>query len=114
MIKETFGDYLRCKRGNISAAAFAKEVGISSVYLLDIEKGARNVPKREVQIRIANCLKLSTEEKYHLYDLGATGKEGIPADVWMYITGNSGLIKRIRNEAIIEESQMKTVEKELL
>ena len=47
---KTFGELLHLIRSRQNASQLVKEVGISYVYLLDIEKGARTAPKESILI----------------------------------------------------------------
>lgn len=65
-----FGEFLVQKRlqSGISAKWLAAALGISQVYMCDIEKGRRRVSDKLLK-RLAELLLLSEEERYEMYDL---------------------------------------------
>jgi len=98
-MKEKFGDYLQKIRSpRASATNFSKSIGISIVYLRDIERGRRPAPKNQVIIKIADALEMSIKERQHFFDLAAEEKEDIPADIWNYLYKNKDAIKCVREQ----------------
>lgn len=72
----TFGSYLREKRmgRDISLTYLAGELGVSAVYICDVEKDRRAAPKPEYLEQIAEMLKLSEADRNTMYDLAALTK----------------------------------------
>lgn len=72
--KLTFGRFLSQKRigRDILLKDLAAELGVSAVYMCDIEKDRRNAPKREYLDKIADMLHFSNDERNQMYDLAAT------------------------------------------
>ncbi len=67
-----FGEFLvqRRLKSDISAKWLAEALGISQVYMCDIEKGRRRMSD-EMLKRLSELLLLSEEERYEMYDLAA-------------------------------------------
>ena len=53
---KTFGELLHLIRSRQNASQLVKEVGISYVYLLDIEKEREQLPKESILIALADKL----------------------------------------------------------
>jgi transcriptional regulator with XRE-family HTH domain len=72
----TFGSYLREKRmgRDISLTYLASELGVSAVYICDVEKHRRAAPKPEYLEKIAEMLRLNEAERNLMYDLAAITK----------------------------------------
>ena len=75
-INHTFGTFIKEKRKErgISLRRFAEEVGISPVYLSNLENDRMRPPKDDVVSNIAVQLKLSDVDTALLYDLAARAK----------------------------------------
>lgn len=91
--KLTFGEFLteRRKIRGVLMKDLAEELGVSKVYLCDVEKGRRAVTKPEHLQKIADYLNLSEEERNTMYDLAAearTYQKGISPDLPEYIMEN--------------------------
>ena len=91
--KMTFGEFLTEKRKNrgILMKDLADELGVSKVYLCDVEKGRKAAPKPEYLQIIAEQLNLSEEERNIMYDLAAEAhafSKGISPDLPEYIMEN--------------------------
>ena len=74
---KTFGELLHLIRSRQNASQLVKEVGISYVYLLDIEKGARTAPKESILIALADKLefhegRLEASRNKTFYDFADT------------------------------------------
>lgn len=91
-----FGEFLHTIRSRQSASQLVKKIGISYVYLLDIEKGARTAPKDELLLALAENLQFKEGEKELFFDLAARERKSIPADVSQYIQNNAEIIDIIR------------------
>lgn len=60
---KSFGKLLHIIRIRQNASQLVKEVGISYVYLLDIEKGARMTPKETVLLALVDKLEFREGER---------------------------------------------------
>lgn len=87
--QESFGELLKRKRisKGISLRAFATDMGISPVYMCNIEKGRNPAPSDELVDKMAEALQLSNEEKVLFFDLAAKTKNGtaVSRDLPKYI-----------------------------
>ena len=92
-----FGEFLVPQRvqSDIPAQWLAEALGISQVYMCDIEKGRRRISEALLP-RLAELLKLSEEESYEMYDLAAQAKNTVSADVAEYIMQNDIVRRLIR------------------
>jgi transcriptional regulator with XRE-family HTH domain len=72
--KLTFGRFLTEKRisRDITLRGLAAELGVSAVYICDVEKDRKTAPRQEYLEKIAELLHLSAEEQNEMYDLAAT------------------------------------------
>lgn len=91
--KITFGEFLCEKRKSrgVLMTDLADELGVSKVYLCDVEKGRKAAPKSEYLQIIADYLELSEEERNTMYDLAAEAQayqKGISPDLPEYIMEN--------------------------
>ena len=94
-------------RSRQNGTQLAKNADISYVYLLDIEKGARSVPRKKVLIALADNLMFRDGEKEVFFDLASKEKEEVPADISEYIYQNYELIdiiRKIKNKSPTGES----------
>lgn len=92
-----FGEFLvqkRLQRG-ISAKWLADALGISQVYMCDIEKGRRRVSEKLLK-RLAELLLLSEDERYEMYDLAAKSDNSVSFDLSDYIMQNDVVRKALR------------------
>lgn len=92
----SFGEFLHKIRVRQNGTKLARDSGISYVYLLDIEKGARPVPRKTVLCALANHLDFADGERKLFFDLAAKEKEEVPTDVTEYIKEHPQLIDIIR------------------
>ncbi len=92
-----FGEFLVQKRlqSDIPAKWLAEALGISQVYMCDIEKGRRRISEALLP-RLAELLQLSEEESYEMYDLAAQSKNTVSADIAEYIMQNDIIRRLIR------------------
>ena len=92
-----FGEFLVQKRlqSGISAKWLAGTLGISQVYMCDIEKGRRRVSDKLLK-RLAELLLLSEDECYEMYDLAAISKNSVSSDLSDYIMQNDIVRKVLR------------------
>lgn len=93
----SFGEFLVQKRlqSDIPAKWLAEALGISQVYMCDIEKGRRRISEALLP-RLAELLQLSEEESYEMYDLAAQAKNTVSADIAEYIMQNDVIRRLIR------------------
>ena len=107
--KMTFGEFLTEKRKSrgVLMKDLADELGVSKVYLCDVEKGRKAAPKAEHLQIIAEQLNLSEEERNIMYDLAATAHaypKGISPDL-LNIIRESGF-----NAINLDEAERKTID----
>ena len=77
--KHTFGSFIKDKRLKIgiSLRKFSEQIGISPVYLSNLENDRMSAPKDEVVSTIAKLLLLNESETMTLYDLAAKTKNNV-------------------------------------
>ena len=75
-ISHTFGTFIKEKRqqSDISLRKFADQIGISPVYLSNLENDRMPAPKDDVVSNIARQLHLNEADTAMLYDLAAKAK----------------------------------------
>ena len=75
----TFGSFIKEKRlkTGISLRKFSEQVGISPVYLSNLENDRMTAPKDEVVSNIAKLLLLNETDTTTLYDLAAKTKSNV-------------------------------------
>ena len=99
-MKEEFGLFIKEKREQkyISLRNFSKMIGISPVYLSNIENGERPAPKNDILMRIINALLLDEKEKETIWDLAAQTKKNpcIAYDLTEYLIYNANVYKILR------------------
>ena len=99
-MNQTFGDYIRQKRlfRMIKLNQFAKQIGISNVYLSYIESGKRPAPSTPILNNIADVLNLSSSETTLLYSLAALSHNhgDFPQDLLDYINSRPYIIVALR------------------
>ena len=115
MAELTFGEFLHSVRSRTKGTHLAKAVGISYVYLLDLEKGARPVPSSTVLNALADSLSLSPIEREQFFDLAAKEKGELPIDVTAFVKGDKDFIAFIRQikNAQPEENFWSTLSKSI-
>lgn len=84
--EKTFGRFLISKRmeHEISARQLAISLGISAVYICDIEKDRRPVTE-EILEKLPSLLCLNETETEEMYDLAAKSRNTVSADLPEYI-----------------------------
>lgn len=87
-----FGKFIDVKRrgrgGNgsdIMLKDIAAAMGMTATYLSDIIKGRRNPPEMRLLEKIAEVLKLSSEEKEEMFDLAGRERDEAAPDLPGYI-----------------------------
>jgi len=83
----TFGEFIVAKRRarDIPARQLADALGISPVYMCDIEKDRKYAVSREFLSKLANLLLLTETERELMYDLAAFSQKSVSADLPEYI-----------------------------
>jgi transcriptional regulator with XRE-family HTH domain len=73
-------------------------IGISAVYLSNIENGVRSAPSEKVLNAISDVLELSDREKIMLFDLAASSKKSgtVAIDIAGYIKENKCVSNALR------------------
>lgn len=106
-----FGEFLHSIRIRTKCSHLVNLVGISYVYLLDIEKGARPVPSNNVLVALAENLPFEEGEKEAFFDLAAAEKQEIPIDIAAFLTENKQLLTFIRevNKASLNEDKIESL-----
>lgn len=97
----SFGDFLHEVRSRQNGSSLARSAGISYVYLLDIEKGARSVPSKRVIKALAENLQFEEGEKEMFFDLAARDAADLPVDLVEFLRDNEKVQKMLRR---IQES----------
>lgn len=99
-MEQSFGAYLKEKRleKQIRLNAFAKMVGISTVYASYIESGKRPAPSRKILQNIADTLSLSPEDFDKMLTLAelSRNKSSFPENIWNYISERPYVIETLR------------------
>ena len=111
----TFGIFLKEKRqqNGLSLRALGKQVGLSHIYLYNIENGKKAPPSDDVIKRLANALNLDEKSRLLFFDIAAKCKfdaDGsnyyIPVDISQYLNKNEDARNVIReaNQKVINNS----------
>ena len=86
---QTFGGFIRQKRKEkmLRLNAFAKQIGISNVYLSYLESGKRPAPSQAILNRIAQVLALSPKEEAYMNYLATLSRSrfSIPENVMKFV-----------------------------
>ncbi len=108
-----FGELLHLIRSRQNATQLIKDVGISYVYLLDIEKGARPAPSETVLLALAEKLDFQDGEREKFFDLAAKERNTVPADVSQYVREHNEIIEVVRaiNNSSVELEYLKRLVK---
>ena len=80
----TFGRFIREKRldaGDIMLKDIGYAVGVSLSYLSDIEHDRRNPGEGFNYEALAKLLRLTEDEKAHMYDLAGKCRKTVPEDI---------------------------------
>ena len=94
-----FGHSLRIVRINqgLTIRKVAETVDVTATYISDIERGNNKPPNKQLMEKIFDALDLQDVKiKYHLYDLAAEKRGGVPEDIVEYIKKNNSLRMVIR------------------
>ena len=94
----SFGAYFveLIKQHNYSQADFAKDIGVSKTYLVDVFHGRVKPPTPEMQEKIVTMLGLEENEKIDFFSKAAIGRKELPKDIVDFLSGNQSEIDNIR------------------
>ncbi len=83
---ESFGEYIKARREILgkSIRGLAQELGMTPVYLSDIEKGNRYAPEKYLE-RMIEILRISGDDIDFFYDLAGRSRNDIFPDLIEYI-----------------------------
>ncbi|AOZ97900.1 helix-turn-helix domain-containing protein [Butyrivibrio hungatei] len=94
-----YGEYLRVlrKSRNLTIMQLAKDIGISSQYLSEMERGGRKCLNEEKTNALRKALSITEEENVMLKKLAdkVSKRVIIPADIKAYIEENPYIIEEI-------------------
>lgn len=93
-----FGGYLRQLRENreLKQSDLSEAIGVSPVYVCDIEKDRRYPPDLKKLNVWVDLLKLTPVERARLFDLAGQARSGIAPDISAYLDGNPSAREAIR------------------
>jgi len=103
--KQTFGGFVKSKRmsKHITQKQIADVLGVSTVYISDIENNRRYPPTNGGQLqKLAECLQLQIDEQPQFYDLAAFSKKCVSPDLSDYIMSSEIVrtaLRKARNKA---------------
>lgn len=101
----TFGIFLKEKRqqNGLSLRTLAKQVGLSHIYLYNIECGKKAPPNDAVIKQLANALNLDEKSRLLFFDIAAKCKSDadgsnyyMPVDISQYLNENEAARNVIR------------------
>ena len=86
----TFGTLLRQLREekSLRQVDVANAIGVSTVYICDIEKDRRNPPSYKKLQLIAGKLELTEEKTAELFDLAGRARGEVAPDIIAYLVAN--------------------------
>ena len=94
-----YGEYLRMLRKSrkLTIEQLSKEIGISSQYLSEMERGGRKCLNEEKTAALVKTLSITEEENAVLKDLAekVSKRAPIPTDIRAYIEENPYIIEEI-------------------
>ena len=94
----TFGTLLRQLREekSLRQVDVANAIGVSTVYICDIEKDRRNPPSYKKLQLIAGKLELTEEKTAELFDLAGQARGEVAPDIIEYLVANPAVQASIR------------------
>lgn len=100
----TFGEFIVAKRRarDMPARQLADALGISPVYMCDIEKDRKYAVSRAFLDKLAKILLLTEAEEELMYDLAAFSQKSISADLPEYIMEHKIVRTALRTAKKIE------------
>lgn len=113
--KDTFGEFIRDRRDALgySVRKMAEMLGMTPVYLSDIEHGNRHAPKNYLDKLIVE-LKIDEDEVQDFYDLAAATRGFLYEDINPYL-GQQPLarvaLRKARDLNISDEQWIEFIEK---
>ena len=112
---KNFGDFLYQKRieNKITMRQMADELGVSPVFISDIEKDRRNPFDVNRLKQLVPFLNLTDEERDLMYDLAGKKRNEVAPDLHDYITENdyvSAALRTCRDLEVGEEEWARMVE----
>lgn len=86
------------KSRNLTISQLSKDIGISSQYLSEMERGGRKCLNEDKAAALAQVLSLSADESKELSELAEETRRRvpIPADVKAFIESNPYIVDEIR------------------
>ena len=101
----TFGSLLRQLREDkrLRQVDVANAIGVTTVYICDIEKDRRNPPSYKKLQQIAGKLELTEEKAAELFDLAGQGRGEVAPDIIEYLVANPAVQATIRQTMIREK-----------
>lgn len=101
----TFGSLLRQLREEkrLRQADLANAMGVSTVYICDIEKDRRNPPDYKKLQQIAGKLELTEEKTAELFDLAGQARGEVAPDIIEYLVANPVAQATIRQTMLREK-----------
>ena len=102
----TFGSLLRQLREEkrLRQADIANAIGVSTVYICDIEKDRRNPPGYKKLQLIAGKLELTEEKTAELFDLAGRARGEVAPDIIAYLVANPAVQATIRQTMLRERN----------
>ncbi len=86
----SFGEFIieKRKERGLSARQLAIALGISAVYMCDIEKGRKAAVSEDFTEKLINTLLMNDNETEQMFDLLALAQNSVSADLHQYIMEN--------------------------
>ena len=102
----TFGTLLRPLREekSLRQVDVANAIGVSTVYICDIEKDRRNPPGYKKLQLIAGKLELTEEKTAELFDLAGRARGEVAPDIIAYLVANPAVQATIRQTMLRERN----------
>lgn len=102
----TFGTLLRQLREekSLRQVDVANAIGVSTVYICDIEKDRRNPPGYKKLRLIAGKLELTEEKTAELFDLAGQARGEVAPDILAYLVANPAVQTSIRQTMLRERN----------
>ena len=111
----TFGQLLKNLRleANIGQRELARNIGVSSTYLNDIENDKRPAPKKEILDSIHEFLNIENDK---FFDLAGLSKKSLPPDVEEYLLNEDTAINLVRflKNSEVTKTQIREIQKFLV
>lgn len=102
----TFGSLLRQLREEkrLRQTDVANAIGVSTVYICDIEKDRRNPPSYKKLQLIAGKLELTEEKTAELFDVAGQARGEVAPDIIEYLVANPAVQASIRQIMLRERN----------